>query len=136
MLDQQDPHPLEAGADSALHRAFWLPEDRGHLSVGPSLKVRELYGLPLTLGKALHSTVYLLGYGEVPGVALNIIARVRSLPTAALLTGSTRRLCAQNVDGPVVRERDEIGSQAGPRGVEAFGLAPETEKDILRSFIG
>src|SRR5207248_5078680 len=47
-----------------------------------------------------------------------------------------RSLAAQHVDSPTVTVSEQIGTQRPPLGVEAVGLLPETEENLLGDLLG
>ena len=78
----------EPGSDTTLHRPLGLAEDLGDLPVGATLEVGQADGVALAVGQVGQHPVDLLGHGQVPGVALEVVARLARSARAAPRTRS------------------------------------------------
>ena len=130
-LDERPAHPPQAVADPALHRPFGLGQQGGHLAVGVAPVVGQLDGRPLLLGQRGHGPGHLVGHGQVPDLAFEVVAGVRRGPGVLLLPPRPGRPGPDQVDGPAVRLGQQERPQRTPVRVEAVRLAPQAQEDLL-----
>src|SRR5207248_2776910 len=135
-VDEVGSHSAQARADPALHRALGLVERRGYVAVGQTAEVGELDRPPLVGWKAVEHLLDVLPDSQVEHLALDVVAALGCLARLTLLAPATRRLRPQHVHRPAVALGEEEGPERPPLGVEAVGLCPEAEEDLLHDLLG
>ena len=88
-VGQLAAQPAQPGADPALHRAFRLVEQRGHLAVGVAAEVGQLDGLRARRRAGSTSASFTeLGHHHVPHLVLDVVAGLGRPPEVLLPHGA------------------------------------------------
>ncbi len=127
---------MQASADSALHCSFWCLEQPGDVAVAVSAEVGELDRLSLSRIKRCERGADSLGLREVEHATLDVVERDTGLDGIASLAVAPCGLCAQQVDGPPVYLREEERAQRAAVRIEAVGVVPHPEVDLLHHLLG
>jgi hypothetical protein len=76
-LDQGAWEPAQPRTDSALHRSLGLTQEHGDLAVRVAAEVSQLDRGALSLGQTRQRIANVLGLGEVPYLAFEVVAPLR-----------------------------------------------------------
>ena len=84
----------------------------------------------------LHRSPHVLGERQVPHRTVEVVAALGGLAGVALLALATGHVGPQDIDGTAVGLRQQVTAQGAPFGVEALGMVPEPEEDLLHHLFG
>ncbi len=78
----------------------------------------------------------MVGHGQVPHLKVEVVASLGRGSGIALLALSAGSLGAKRVDGAAVGLGEQVGPQRAPVGIEALGMLPEPQEDLLDHVLG
>ena len=90
----------------------------------------------LALAQEPERDAYVLRLGEIPYLALEVVAALRGHARVALFARPPRRFRADDVDAAPVCLGEHVRPERSPSGIEAIGLVPEAEEHLLDDFLG